>query len=209
MLNGSGVAGAAGRMTDKLSEAGFVVLSPANAPQRYSSSAVYFAEGWEDKAEEILQAAEIEEIDAPTAMPQQFATEEAAVIVLLGTDTVPAVAREQAGLRPRQRNDVALPLADSVPRDRYVPGLANIQIFSRVNDEQEYIGQLIHTLQGWIGQVGNYAPDYIFGVSPSQRESREDLETGYRMLRSLSCVVLFLRHLVRCQSSQTPRGIRF
>ena len=185
VLNGSGVAGAAGRMTDKLSEAGYVVLSPANAPQRYSSSAVYFAEGWQAKAEEILQAAEIEKIDAPTAMPQQFVSEEAAVIVLLGTDTAPAVAREQAGLRPRQRNDVALPLADSVPRDRFVPGLADIQIFSRVNDEQEYIGQLIHTLQGWIGQVGNYAPDYIFGVSPSQRESREDLETGYRIIEEI------------------------
>ena len=185
MLNGSGVAGAAGRMTDKLSEAGFVVLSPENAPQRYSSSAVYYQEGWQDKAEEILQAAEIDEIDAPTAMPQQFASEEAAVVVLLGTDTAPAVAREQAGLRPRQRNDVRLPLADSVPRDRFVPGLADIQIFSRVNGEQEYIGQLIHTLQGWIGQVGNYAPDYIFGVSPSQRESREDLETGYRIIEEI------------------------
>ena len=185
VLNGSGVAGAAGRMTDKLSQAGYVVLSPENAPQRYSSSAVYYQEGWRTEAEEILQAAEIEEIDAPTAMPQQFATAEAAVIVLLGTDTAPAVAREQAGLRPRQRNDVALPLADSVPRDRFVPGLADIQIFSRVNDEQEYIGQLIHTLQGWIGQVGNYAPDYIFGVSPSQRESREDLETGYRIIEEI------------------------
>ena len=185
MLNGSGVAGAAGRMTDKLSQAGYVVLSPANALQRYSSSAVYYQEGWKDRAEEILQAAEIEEIEAPTAMPQQFVSEEAAVIVLLGTDTAPAVAREQAGLRPRQRNDVALPLADSVPRDRFVPGLADIQIFSRVNDEQEYIGQLIHTLQGWIGQVGNYAPDYIFGVSPSQRESREDLETGYRIIEEI------------------------
>ena len=185
MLNGSGVAGAAGRMTDKLSQAGYVVLSPENAPQRYSSSAVYYQEGWKDRAEEILQAAEIEEIETPTAMPQQFATEEAAVIVLLGTDTAPAVVREQAGLRPRQRNDVALPLADSVPRDRFVPGLADIQIFSRVNDEQEYIGQLIHTLQGWIGQVGNYAPDYIFGVSPSQRESREDLETGYRIIEEI------------------------
>ena len=185
MLNGSGVAGAAGRMTDKLSEAGFVVLPPENAPQRYSSSAVYYQEGWQDKAEEILRAAEIEEVEAPSAMPQQFASEGAAVIVLLGTDTAPAVVREQSGLRPKQRNDVKLPLADSVPRDRFVPGLADIQIFSRVNDEQEYIGQLIHTLQGWIGQVGNYAPDYIFGVSPSQRESREDLETGYRIIEEI------------------------
>ena len=159
MLNGSGVAGAAGRMTDKLSEAGYVVLSPANAPQRYSSSAVYFAEGWQAEAEEILQAAEIEEIEAPTAMPQQFATEEAAVIVLLGTNTAPAVAREQAGLRPRQRNDVRLPLPDSVPRDRYVPGLANINIYSQINDQGSLDLQAkLDELAIFMRYVGNYQP---------------------------------------------------
>ena len=159
VLNGSGVAGAAGRMTDKLSEAGYVVLSPENAPQRYSSSAVYFAEGWQDKAEEILQAAEIDEIEAPTAMPQQFASEEVAVIVLLGTDTAPAVAREQAGLRPRQRNDVQLPLADSVPRDRYVPGLANVNIYSQINDQGSLDLQAkLDELAIFMRYVGNYQP---------------------------------------------------
>ena len=159
VLNGSGVAGAAGRMTDKLSEAGYVVLSPENAPQRYSSSAVYFAEGWEAKAEEILQAAEIDEIDAPTAMPQIFALEEAAVIVLLGTDTAPAVAREQAGLRPKQRNDVQLPLSDSVPRDRYVPGLANVNIYSQVNDQGSLDLQAkLDELAIFMRYVGNYQP---------------------------------------------------
>ena len=159
VLNGSGVAGAAGRMTDKLSEAGFVVLSPENAPQRYSSSAVYYQEGWQDRAEEILQAAEIDEIDAPTVMPQRFVTEEAAVIVLLGTDTAPAVAREQAGLRPRQRNDVQLPLPDSVPRDRYVPGLADINIYSQINDQGSLDLQAkLDELAIFMRYVGNYQP---------------------------------------------------
>ena len=159
VLNGSGVAGAAGRMTDKLSQAGYVVLSPANAPQRYSSSAVYFAEGWQEQAEEVLQAAEIEEIDAPIAMPQQFASEEAAVVVLLGTDTAPAVVREQAGLRPRQRNDVQLPLPDSVPRDRYVPGLAAVNIYSQVNDQGSLDLQAkLDELAIFMRYVGNYQP---------------------------------------------------
>ena len=185
VLNGSGVAGAAGRMTDKLSEAGYVVLSPANAPQRYSSSAVYFAEGWQDRAEEILQAAEIEEIDAPTAMPQQFATEEAAVIVLLGTDTAPAVAREQAGLRPRQRNDVVLPLPDSVPRDRYVPGLASINIYTPQTDSDEYTFALAHTLQGWLRFLGNHAHDYIFGVIANERGTREQVLEAYETIEGI------------------------
>ena len=159
VLNGSGVAGAAGRMTDKLSQAGYLVLSPENAPQRYSSSAVYYQEGWEARAEEILQAAEIDEIEAPTAMPQQFASEDAAVIVLLGTDTAPAVAREQADLRPRQRNDVRLPLLDSVPRDRYVPGLASVNIYSQINDQGSLDLQAkLDELAIFMRYVGNYQP---------------------------------------------------
>ena len=185
VLNGSGVAGAAGRMTDKLSEAGYVVLSPANAPQRYSSSAVYFAEGWKTEAEEILQAAEIEEIEAPTAMPQQFATEEAAVIVLLGTDTAPAVAREQAGLRPRPRNDVQLPLPDSVPRDRYVPGLAAVNIYTPQTDSDEYTFALAHTLQGWLRFLGNHAHNYIFGVIPEERGTREEVLQAYETIEGI------------------------
>ena len=185
VLNGSGVAGAAGRLTDKLSEAGYVVLSPANAPQRYSSSAVYYQEGWQDKAEEILQAAEIEEIEAPSAMPHQFATEEAAVIVLLGTDTAPAVAREQAGLRPRQRNDVQLPLPDSVPRDRYVPGLAAVNIYTPQTDSDEYTFALAHTLQGWLRFLGNHAHNYIFGVIPEERGTREQVLEAYETIEGI------------------------
>ena len=185
VLNGSGVAGAAGRMTDKLSQAGYVVLSPENAPQRYSSSAVYFAEGWQDKAEEVLRAAEIEEIDAPTAMPQQFASEDAAVVVLLGTDTAPAVAREQSGLRPRQRNDVQLPLPDSVPRDRYVPGLAAVNIYTPQTDSNEYTFALAHTLQGWLRFLGNHAHNYIFGVIPEERGTREQVLEAYETIEGI------------------------
>ena len=185
VLNGSGVAGAAGRMTDKLSQAGYVVLSPENAPQRYSSSAVYYQDGWQDRAEEILQAADIEEIDAPTAMPQQFATEDAAVIVLLGTDTAPAVAREQAGLRPRQRNDVRLPLPDSVPRDRYVPGLAAVNIYTPQTDSDEYTFALAHTLQGWLRFLGNHAHNYIFGVIPEERGTREQVLQAYETIEGI------------------------
>ena len=183
VLNGSGVAGAAGRMTDKLSEAGFVVLSPENAPQRYSSSAVYYQEGWQDKAEEILLAAEIEEIEAPSAMPQQFASEGAAVIVLLGTDTAPAVAREQAGLRPKPRNDVRLPLADSVPRDRFVPGLADIQIFSRVNDEgSDAMKAKLDELKLFVRYAGQYSPDGTFGIFPNERDTAGTLQQTWQLI---------------------------
>ena len=190
VLNGSGVAGAAGRMTDKLSQAGYVVLSPENAPQRYSTSAVYYQDGWQDRAAEILQAAEIAEIDSPTAMPQQFATEDAAVIVLLGTDTAPAVAREQAGLRPRQRNDVVLPLPASTPRDRYVPGLANIQIYTRQNEDDPETEKRIVRLADWLRGVSHHAnEEYIFGIYPEDRSTRE----GYlNLLQAIEDELLWL-----------------
>ena len=135
VLNGSGVAGAAGVLTGKLSRAGYIVLPAGNAPQRYRSSAVYYAQGWEDEALEILETSEIDEIEQPTPMPPEFAAEgTATVIVLLGTDTAPAAAAPQTSLRPDPDFDVKLPLGDDVPRDRYVPGLANIQIYTAQNE---------------------------------------------------------------------------
>ena len=174
VLNGSGVAGAAGRMTDKLSQAGYVVLPPANAPQRYSSSAVYFAEGWQDKAEEILRAAEIDEIDAPTAMPQQFASPDAAVVVLLGTDTAPVVVREQADLRPKPNFDLKLPLGDDVSRNRFVPGLADIQIYTRQNEDDSEVEKHIVRLADWLRGISHHAnEEYVFGIYPEDRSTRE------------------------------------
>ena len=70
VLNGNGVAGAAGRMTDKLSEAGYVVLLPSETLQRYISSDVYFAEGRQAKAEDTLQAEEMGEIDQRISIPR-------------------------------------------------------------------------------------------------------------------------------------------
>ena len=185
VLNGSGVAGAAGRMTDKLSEAGYVVLSPANAPQRYSSSAVYYQEGWQAKAEEVLQAADIDEIEAPTAMPQQFATEEAAVIVLLGTDTAPAVAREQSGLRPRQRSDVQLPLPDSVPRDRYVPGLAAVNLYTEQNESNPASAGQLADLASFLKEIGDCSKYQLGTAQPDRCQNRLPLSRLYQAVEDL------------------------
>ena len=185
VLNASGVAGAAGRLTDKLSEAGYVVLPASNAPERYSSSAVYYQEGWRDRAEEILAAAEIDEVEEPVAMPQQFVSEDAAVVVLLGTDTAPATVREQAGLRPRPNFDVKLPLGSEVPRDRFVPGLADIQIYTRQNDEDETTFNYINSLQQWLGYVGNFQENGNFGVASWDRVSYRDLLAVYESIEEV------------------------
>ena len=161
VLNGSGVAGAAGRLTEKLSQAGYAVLSPGNA-QRYRSSAVYYAEGWESQAREILETSEIEQIADPTPMPPQFSGNGAAVVVLLGTDTVPAeTSGEQTGLRP-PRTDITLPLDDGIPRDRYVPGLAYANIYTEQSEtDPASAGQLVD-LALFFGRVG-YCHPYFGG----------------------------------------------
>ena len=119
VLNGSGVAGAAGRLTAKLAEAGYTVLPASNAPQRYSSSAVYYQEGWQAKAEEVLAATEIDEIEQVAAMPQVFVSEQAAVVVLIGRDTAPAAVRSSG---PEPIREYFLTTKDfplNVPKDRF------------------------------------------------------------------------------------------
>ena len=119
VLNGSGVAGAAGRLTAKLAEAGYTVLPAGNAPERYASSAVYYQDGWKDRAEEILAATEIEEIEQVAAMPQIFASEQAAVVVLIGRDTAPAAVRSSGPepIREYFLTEKDFPL--NVPKDRF------------------------------------------------------------------------------------------
>ena len=171
MLNGSGVAGAASRLTAKLSDAGYVVLSPANAPQRYATSAVYFAESYRDDAADVLADAEIEEVEAVTAMPAEFATADAAIIVLLGTDTAPAATQQQAELRPKQRNNIQLPLPADTPRDEYVPGLADINIYSQINDQGPLDLQAkLEELSIYLRYIGNYQP-YV-GATAENRDTQ-------------------------------------
>ena len=174
VLNGSGVAGAAGRLTNKLSQAGFDVLPAGNSPRRYSASAVYYAEGWLAEAKEILAEADIEEIEEPTKMPQQFASEEAVVVVLLGTDTAPA----------RPNSNVKLPLSDDVPRDRYVPGLTNIQIYTAQTYDDEYTHALAHTLIGWLTYMGNgRLPAVTYG--DKQHPVREQVLLSYETIEGI------------------------
>jgi len=158
-------------MTDKLSDAGYIVLAPANAARRYTTSAIYFAEGYRPDAERVLAAAEIDQIEQVTAMPAEFATADAAVIVLLGTDTAPATTRQQAELRPLQRNNVQLPLPDDTPRDRYVPGLADINIYSQINDQGPLNLQAkLEELSIYLRYIGNYQP--YTGATAENRDTQ-------------------------------------
>ena len=141
VLNGSGVSGAAGRLTERLDEAGYVMLPAGNAPRRYAVSAVYYSHDvLEDQATEIAVATGVGGVVSlamPSPAPFVVEGADVYVVVLIGADDLGGSLRPPAqasSLRPRARSDVALPLPASVPRDRFVPGLADIQIFSAVND---------------------------------------------------------------------------
>ena len=172
VLNGSGVAGAAGRLSASLEDAGYIVLPAGNAPSRVRSSVVYFvASVHRDEAEGVAEAvAESVSMvgDGGVAVASLPASGEiqpgsANVVVIIGADDIGAglrVAQASTGLRPKPRSDVALPLPASTPRDSYVPGLANIQIFSQTNDNSdsgEVLGAM-NALSGWLNAAGRYSP---------------------------------------------------
>ena len=142
VLNGSGVAGAAGRLSASLRDAGYAVLPAGNAPQRFASSAVYYVVSeHRDEAELVAEvvaesvAAVSEEDVAVASLPAsgQIPAGSANVVVLIGRDDLGdnlRTAERSSGLRRTPDFDTPLPLPASVPRDRYVPGLLDIQIFT-------------------------------------------------------------------------------
>jgi hypothetical protein len=68
VANGSGVAGAAGRVSDRLAEGGFQVLPPTNA-DRVETSVLYALDGFDREAAEV--AALLDPMPAIEPMPDE------------------------------------------------------------------------------------------------------------------------------------------
>ena len=180
VLNGSGISGAAGRLTERLEGEGWDVLPAGNAPQRYGASAVYYSHDvLQDQAAEIAVDTGVGGVVVlPMPSPAPFVVEGADVyvVVLIGADDLGGSLRPPArtsSLRPRPRNDVALPLPDDVPRDRYVPGLADIQIFSETNDNSDSAQVLgnLDAISSTLNLIGRYS-------APGARMLAGNLEEG-------------------------------
>lgn len=122
-----------------------------------------------DEAEQVAEAvAESVEQESDVGVAKLLASGEiqpsgANVIVLIGADSVGAALREEQaaeGLKPSPRGDVALPLPYDTPIDRFVPGLADIQIFSQINDNSD-VGEALGAmadLPGWLNAADRYSP---------------------------------------------------
>ena len=142
------------------------MLPAGNASRRYAVSAVYYSHDvLADRAAEIAVATGVGGVVVlamPSPAPFVVEGADVYVVVLIGADDLGVSLRPPArasGLRPRPRSDVALPLPASVPRDRFVPGLADIQIFSAVNDNSpidEVRGNL-DAISSTLNVIGRYS----------------------------------------------------
>jgi hypothetical protein len=89
VVNGAGVQGLAGKVTEALTDAGVPTLEPATANSKFQGSGVYGSSGFERQAQAV---ANLLGISAVQAFPAQFPLEDpnalgdANVVVILGTD---------------------------------------------------------------------------------------------------------------------------
>ena len=150
-------------------DAGYAVLPAGNAPGRFASSAVYYvASEHRDEAELVAEVvAERSEADADgdvavASLPAsgEIPAGSANVVVLIGRDDLGEslrTAERSSGLRRTPDFDTPLPLAASVPRDRFVPGLLDVQIFTAANDEgSDEMKGILNALSGWFNIAGRY-----------------------------------------------------
>ena len=169
VLNGSGIAGAAGRLSASLEDAGYAVLPAGNAPERFASSAVYYvASEHQDEAElvaevvvESVEGAESEGVTvAGLPASGEIPAGSANVVVLIGADDLGGglrTAERSSSLRRTPDSATPLPLSSNVPRDRFVPGLADIQIFTPANDAgSDDMKGILNALSGWFNVAGRY-----------------------------------------------------
>ena len=90
----------------------------------------------------------------------QIPAGDANVVVLIGRDDLGEslrTAERSSGLRRTPDFDTPLPLAASVPRDRFVPGLLDVQIFTAANDAgSDEMKGILNALSGWFNIAGRY-----------------------------------------------------
>ena len=88
---------------------------------------------------------------------------------------------QASSLRPRQRNNIQLPLPADTPRDRYVPGLADINIYSQINDQGSLEVQAkLEELSIFLRYIGNYQP-YV-GATAENRDTQGTFREAAKLL---------------------------
>ena len=88
VLNGTSVAGTAGKYSDAVASAGYQMLEPGNATSQTPTTLVYFVEGYEAEAAAVATAAGVPATVSPVPLPEPPPGEVAGanVVVVVGTD---------------------------------------------------------------------------------------------------------------------------
>ena len=191
VMQASGIPGAANSAISALLDAGFVAEVNSDIAFRYKSSAVYFYQVTDGDAKTNSNYRILARITAETmgeaaglgkAIPivdvtrtlhlQQGAISELFdarfypssvsphVGIIVGSDELARALQAEernSGLRRTPDYDTRLPLAASVPRDRFVPGLLDVQIFTQANDQgSDDMKGILNALSGWFNIAGRY-----------------------------------------------------
>ena len=114
VFNGSGVAGAAGRLTARITESGYARLTPANAPRSYSSSVIYYASSeYSANARQLLDDVDLASATIAGLLPDPSPVDagQANLIVIIGrdelADSLAPPAAEQGAETPEASSDRA------------------------------------------------------------------------------------------------------
>lgn len=122
VFNGSGLAGVASRLTANLEDEDYIGLRPANAPERYSSTVVYYVSP--EYLANALHIAEILGLSEDAVMllpdPSPFSSSEAHVIVVIGSDqTADSLREELAELAAESESAASTTTSTTAPRDLF------------------------------------------------------------------------------------------
>lgn len=87
--NGSGVGGAAGRVTNHLVALNYVTRSPDNAPERVEETTIYYEEGWRPEALRVADELNVDsDVIERLPVPAPYDTEMGGtqILIILGED---------------------------------------------------------------------------------------------------------------------------
>lgn len=92
VLNGTSVAGTAGKYSDAIGSAGYQMLEPGNSTAKTAVTLVHFVEGFEAEATAVATAAGVPATVSPTPLPDPAPGDVGAanVVVVVGTDIASA-----------------------------------------------------------------------------------------------------------------------
>ena len=118
VFNGSGVAGAAGRLTARITESGYASLTPANAPRSYSSSVIYYASSeYSANARQLLDDVDLAGATIAGLLPDPSPVDagQANLIVIIGRDELADSLSPPAAEQRAETPDASEEETDSSP----------------------------------------------------------------------------------------------